>query len=128
MQLEHIAINVPAPAEMAKWYAENLDMHIVRQSAEAPYMHFLADQGKESMIEIYSNPDADVPNYASLDPLIFHIAFYADNIEAKRDQLVAAGATVVGAINETPAGDRLLFLRDPWGITLQLVTRQKPML
>lgn len=128
MKLEHLAINVADPQAIAKWYVENLDMVIMRASDEPPYMTFVADKDKASMIEIYGNSEAEVPDYAAIPPLTFHLAFLASDIESKRDALLAAGATLAGDLNETPAGDRLLFLRDPWGIPLQLVQRKEPML
>jgi len=128
MKLEHVAINVADPAKMAQWYVQNLDMEIVRAVNEPPYMHFLADKNKESMIEIYNNTEAGVPNYATVHPQNLHFAFAVDDMEGTRDRLLAAGAKQEGAIMTTPAGDQLLFLRDPWNVTVQLVKRREPMI
>jgi glyoxylase I family protein len=128
MKLEHIAINVTDPAAMAKWYAEHLDMEIVRSQAESPHMHFIADKARQSMLELYHNPAAAVPDYAAIPPINLHFAFAVDDMEGARDRLVAAGATAEGEIATTPAGDQLLFLRDPWQVTIQLVKRSQPML
>lgn len=127
MELEHIAINVEDAVAAAQWYVENLGMRIVRSSDEAPHMHFLADE-KGSMIEIYSNTSVDLPDYANMASANLHLAFFVEDMEATRDRLLAAGATDAGEINTTPAGDQLLFLRDPWNVPLQLVTRQEPMI
>jgi len=35
---------------------------------------------------------------------------------------------MVGDISTTAAGDKLVFLRDPWQVPLQLVQRLKPMI
>ena len=126
MKLEHVAINVPEPAAMAKWYAENLGMRIVVASNESPYMHFIADEAG-SMMEIYNNPAATMPDYPNMSPFNLHMAFSTDNIEEERDRLVAAGATA-GEITSTPRGDKLLFLRDPWSIPFQFVQRSSPLL
>ena len=92
MNLEHVAINVPEPAAMSKWYAENLGMRIVMESNESPYMHFISDDAG-SMLELYNNPTAPMPDYPNMNAFNFHIAFATDNIEAARERLVAAGAT-----------------------------------
>lgn len=126
MKIEHFAINVPDPAGMAKWYAENLGMRIVMASTAAPYMHFIADDAG-SMIELYNNPAAPMPDYPNMSPFNFHTAFTTADIEAERDRIVAAGATA-GEITSTPRGDRLLFLRDPWQIPFQFVQRSSPLL
>lgn len=127
MKMEHVAINVPAPAAMAEWYAKHLGMRIVMASNDAPYMHFIADD-VGSMVELYNNPAAPMPDYANMSPFNFHMAFTSPDIEADRARLVAAGATTVTEISTTARGDKLLFLRDPWSIPFQFVQRSSPLL
>lgn len=127
MKMEHVAINVPAPAEMAAWYSQHLGMRIVMASKDAPYMHFIADDAG-SMMELYNNPAAPMPDYASMSPFNFHMAFSTSDIEAERARLIAAGATTITEITTTPRGDKLLFLRDPWSIPFQFVQRSSPLL
>jgi predicted enzyme related to lactoylglutathione lyase len=128
MKLEHMALNVEDPVGMAKWYADNLEMRIVRAVDESPYFHFVADKQGQSMLELYNNPTVEVPDYASLSPFVLHIAFAVDDIERTRDRLVAAGATIAGNMTTMPTGDQLLFLRDPWNVPFQLVKRVKPLI
>ncbi len=128
MRLEHIAFNVSDPAGLAAWYAKHLGMQIVRSFAEPPHIHFLADSAGKSLIEIYSNPLGTIIEYADHHPVTFHLAFAVDDIEAARQRLVAAGATLDGDIDTTSGGDRLAFLRDPWGYTIQLVARKQSMI
>ena len=125
MHLEHVALNLPEPVDAAQWYANNLKMRIVKKVDEAPFMTFVADS-KGGMLEFYSNPNGPVPDYAAMSPYTLHLAFAVDDIEAERDRLLSAGATDAGEIETTPGGDRLLFLRDPWGVPLQLLTRAEP--
>ena len=49
-------------------------------------------------------------------------------MEAARGRLVTAGAKLDGDIDTTPSGDKLAFLRDPWGYTIQLVERRRRMI
>lgn len=128
MKLEHIAINVPAPTAMAQWWVENLGTEIVVQTDKPPFMHFICDSARTSMLELYHNTTAPLPDYAAMSPANLHFAFASSNIEADYARLLAAGATAVNDISTNASGDKLCFLRDPWGVTVQLVQRVKPML
>ena len=72
--------------------------------------------------------DTPVPDYAAMNAFTFHVAFMADDVKAARQRLIAAGARPDGDINEAPNGDVLCFLRDPWGLTIQLARRGRPLI
>jgi len=127
LDLEHIACNVADPVAMAAWYVEHLGMRVVRRSNDPSQIHFLADAAGRAVIEIYRNAADAIPDYAAMNPLRFHIAFAAADPDAARAALVAAGATFVEE-RALPDGSRLLMLRDPWGIALQLCRRSTPLL
>lgn len=122
MQIEHVALNVPDPKAAAAWYAEHLGLTLVKAADEAPYIHFLSD-GSGTMIEFYANPAGEIPDYGAMSPFTLHLAFAVDDIAASHERLLEAGATAEGMVTTTPAGDLLAFVRDPWGVTLQLVKR-----
>ena len=126
MKLEHVAINLPDPQAASAWYAEHLGLRVVKSSDTAPFIHFLADEAG-SMLELYSNPKGAVPDYVRMSPLTLHLAFAVDDLVAGRERLLEAGATSEGEAETTPAGDQLIFLRDPWGVCLQLVKRATPL-
>ncbi len=128
MKIEHFAINVEKPTEMVNWYVEHLGMKVLRAHKDANETHFFVDDAGVVLIEVYNNPLSPMPDYRSMNPLMFHIAFVAGDMQADIDRLVAAGATQDGEISTTPAGDQLVFLRDPWGVPLQLAQRAQPML
>lgn len=128
MRLEHVALDVAEPAQMAAWYVEHLGLQLVRAQEVSPYAHFLADSDGLSVLEFYNNPATTVPDYSTIHPLQLHLAFNVDDMEQDRARLIAAGATAFDEIATTPAGDQLAFLRDPWQVTIQLVKRQKPLL
>lgn len=128
MRIEHIAFQVELPQLVAKWYADNLGMTIKRASDQGPQMHFLACDDDHVMFEFYNNPAAPLPNYASMHPLLLHIAWISQEPSKDRARLLAAGASSFEDVVTTPAGDQLAMLRDPWGLALQLVKRAKPML
>lgn len=127
MRLEHVAINVADPDAMAAWYVKHLMMYVVRHAPTPNKTYFLADSHGQSIIEIYCNPAAAVPDYPAIAPLMLHFAFSSNDIEADAVRLTEAGATPFAPIEVTPAGDRLQFLRDPWQVTIQLVQRLKPL-
>jgi glyoxylase I family protein len=128
IRLEHVAINVENPVEMAKWYCENLGMKIVREGPAPVNMRFISDAGVNMMLEIYHNPPDAVPDYASMDPLMLHIAFMVDDVKSTCRKLVSAGATVASEVTITDSGDEIAMLRDPWGIPIQIIKRANPML
>jgi len=128
VRLEHVGLNVADPIKAAKWYVDNLGMKVLREAPAPAHTRFLGDAAGNMMLEIYHNPPEAVPNYAAMDPLLLHVAFMVDDVEALRSKLLAAGATAVGEVTTTPAGDKLAMLRDPWGLAIQFVHRADPML
>ena len=127
LQMEHFAINTEKPVEMAQWYCEHLNMDVVRKGAAPHHMHFLADSAGRVVLEIYNNPPGEVPDYASMNPLLLHLAFVTSDIEGTRQRLIDAGATPEGDAFFTPEGDHIAMLRDPWGFCIQFCKRANPM-
>jgi glyoxylase I family protein len=128
VDIEHFALNVPDPVAAAAWYVRHLGMRVVRSLNAAPFTHFLADGSQRVVVEMYGHTKAPVPDYGAMDPLVFHIAFVTADVRATRERLLAAGAGSAGDLTTTPAGDEMTFLRDPWGVPLQLVRRAAPLM
>jgi len=127
MKIEHFAYQVEDPAAVADWYVEHFGF-TVKRGADAPVpVRFLADSAGDVMIEIYNNPKVTTPDYASMDPLILHMAFACSEIDETIERLKTAGAEFL-LKEETPAGDTLAMLRDPWGLAIQLCRRTTPMI
>ena len=127
MKIEHAAFNVSDPLEMARWYVENLGFEVRRRIVDPPFAHFLADSTGQVMIEIYGREDAPVPDYTAQHPAVLHLALVSEDVEADVQRLTQAGGTLDGEIDRPGNGDVLAFVRDPWGFTLQLVSRAQPM-
>jgi glyoxylase I family protein len=127
MTIEHLALNVADPVALADWYVRHLGMRIVRQVDTGPRTRFIADSAGRTVLEVYRQ-NAPVPDYAALDPMVLHIAFKVDNVAAARRKLLEAGATPATDITTSDNGDMMTFLRDPWGITIQLVRRGQPLM
>jgi glyoxylase I family protein len=128
MNIEHVAFNVAEPVAVARWYIDHLQMRVTRTSGPPTDTHFLADVTGRSMIEIYHNPKAAVPDYRATNPLVLHLAFAVDDVCATRTRLLKARATAEGETAVADNGDELAMLRDPWGFPIQLVKRRVPML
>jgi catechol 2,3-dioxygenase-like lactoylglutathione lyase family enzyme len=127
LNIEHFACNVSDPVAMAAWYVEHLGMRVLRRNPAPPHIHFLADASGRVVMEIYSNTADPVPDYRAMHPMRFHLAFAAPDPDQARAALVAAGATFVDEQTQ-PDGSRLLMLRDPWGLPLQLCKRTTSLL
>jgi glyoxylase I family protein len=127
LDVEHIAWNVSDPAAIAAWYVEHLGMRIVRESSTPPYIHFLADAKARVVLELYSNDADPVPDYSAMHPLRFHLAFATADADGAKQALLAAGARLVDD-RVVADGSRLIMLRDPWGLALQICRRAAPLL
>ena len=127
MNVEHIAFLVDDVKGVTDWWCKNLGMKVVRYGGPPTHMTFLQDAAGKSMFEIYQKDELETPDYGSMHVSVLHFAFYSQDVAADRDRLVAAGATAVGEVAVTDAGDHLVFVRDPWGITIQILNRKVPM-
>lgn len=128
MKIEHVAYNVPEASKMAKWYVEHLGLKIARDLGDVRQTTFLADDKGQTVVELYSNAAVEIPDYSNIEPLNLHVAFSVEDMEVERARLIAAGATAAGEVQTTASGDQLCFLRDPWGFTIQLAKRNKPLI
>lgn len=123
LRLDHLALQHPEPEAVSAWLCLHIGLEVYRVSTSASRARFLKCPRTAVMLEIYRQPEVAVPDYASMPPAALHLAFYADDIAAEGDRLVAAGATRAGEPGKNSAGDRFLMLRDPWGVPIQLVSR-----
>ncbi|HTY35972.1 MAG TPA: VOC family protein [Bacteroidota bacterium] len=128
IRLEHIALNTNDPRSAANWYCENLGLAVVREGAGLSLTRFVADEGKNMMLEFSTNAQAAIPDLAKLNTVSFHVAFVVDDVRAMRTGLIEAGATLAEELRETNSGDQVLVLRDPWGMPIQFIQRVEPLL
>jgi catechol 2,3-dioxygenase-like lactoylglutathione lyase family enzyme len=126
MKIEHFAFNVADPVAVADWYVTHCGLRVVRHLPEANETHFIADDDR-TVFEIYHNPPEQVPDYAAMDPLLFHIALSSDDPSADAARLQAAGASFVTEVRPD-ANSLLIMLRDPFGLALQLCKRSRNLL
>jgi uncharacterized glyoxalase superfamily protein PhnB len=128
VRFEHVAFNIPDPVAAAKWYHENLGMKIMRSGGAPTFTTFIAGSGENMMMELFHNADFPLLNPATIHHMAIHFAFVTPNIEATIAKLTAAGATIADSLKKTASGDKVVTLRDPWGIPIQFAQRVTPML
>ena len=119
MKLEHVGYNVAEPQKLMDWWCANLGF---TQTHPA----FIVDSTGQMALEFYHNPAAPVPDYAAMDPLSTHIAFLSDDVDIDAAHLVAAGATLLDTVHKP--GFDMAMLRDPFGMAIQFVKRETPIL
>lgn len=122
MNFEHFALNVSNPVEQAKWYEKYCEMKIVKSLHQYPFTHFLADESRTIVMEIYSNNLSPIPDYSNMNPLQFHFAFAVENIIDAKEKLLTAGASLIEEIN-LEDGSQVIMLKDPFGLSFQLCKR-----
>lgn len=106
---EHVAFNVADPAAVAKWYCDNMGMKMVKTGSTP----FISDAGGHMMFELYHKNEAKIVDYKQIDPNSFHVAFETNDVQALRDRLLKAGATVTKDLTKSSNGDVVVTLRDP---------------
>ena len=126
MKIEHLALHVADPLAVAAWYCEHLALRVVRHLPQSGQTHFLADDDS-TILEIYCNPSAQVPDYHSMEPLVLHLAFASHDPISDSQRLISAGASLVGDTHLAD-GSHMIMLRDPWGLALQLCKRTTALL
>ncbi len=125
MVFEHFAVNVTDIGKVVEWYTENLDLTVVSEQKEYPFMNFLADTTGRVIIEFYQRSDAKATDFWNTHPLTFHVAFVSDNAQQDRERLEKRGASFVEEIIKED-GTHIIMLRDPFGMPIQLCKRAVP--
>jgi catechol 2,3-dioxygenase-like lactoylglutathione lyase family enzyme len=123
LRLEHVGLALPDPIAAAAWYGRHLGWRTIRASSSPPYAHFLRPPDGGTVIEFFNDPAVADADLWKVHAMQGHLAFAVDDLDSQCERLVSAGAVVDSPLASTPAGDRYVMLRDPWGVPLQLITR-----
>ncbi|MBR6931726.1 MAG: VOC family protein [Bacteroidales bacterium] len=125
--LEHPAIDVADPVAVAAWWCENLGFTMTRQKDDETHTTFIVDASGRVAFEMYrAKTTPAAPDYASMDPLTLHFGFTSKDVDADIERLTKAGATLVS--HEKSPGFDGAMMRDPFGIPIQFVKREKSVL
>ena len=122
--IEHIGLTVTDPVAMAEWYRDVLGFTIAFSGADdEKAVAFIIDAGGKIMLELGKLPGI-APLADRIDHhLQAHIALLSDDPLKDAAYLESKGATFIEKCPVTRPGELLVVLRDPWGITIQLVRR-----
>jgi catechol 2,3-dioxygenase-like lactoylglutathione lyase family enzyme len=125
--LEHPAIDVADPIATAEWWCKNLGFTITLQKDDEAHTTFIVDGSGRVAIELYrAKTQPKAPDYANMDPLTLHFGFTSTDVDADIERLTKAGATLVSH-DKSPGFDGAM-MRDPSGIPIQFVKREKSIL
>jgi catechol 2,3-dioxygenase-like lactoylglutathione lyase family enzyme len=127
IRVEHLAVAVDDPAAFAAWYEGNLGCAQIREAVDdqGQPTRFLRLPGGQMLLEVLRD-QALASGFAGISFRRLHLAFHVDDVATTLRALVAAGATMEAKPITTPAGDELAMVRDPWGMPVQLVRRNRP--
>lgn len=128
MRPEHFELNLVNSEAKADWYVENLGLKVVRKGGAPSFGFFVSDIKDNMMLELNQDARYPVLEFENINYNSFHVAFTVDDVKAIKEKLIAAGAKLAEEIKNTPAGDQVVMLRDPWGQAIQFVKRVNPMI
>ena len=125
--IEHFALDVADPDATADWWCENLGFTVTARKPDAAHTIFIVDATGRIALEVYRAQTQPVaPDYASMDPLTMHFGFSSKDVDADIERLTKAGATLV--VHEKVPGFEGAMMKDPFGISIQFVKREKSVL
>lgn len=110
LPFDHIRVNAPDPAVAARWYEQHFNG---RRVTEAPDRLMFGS----TRFLFLRNAEAKPSAGSAVD----HIAFSFADIDAKLNELAAAGVTIAAPIREVPGVFRIAYVEDPWGTRIELV-------
>ena len=125
---EHVAFNVRDSRAQAAWHRSEFGLKVSREGGGPDYGFFLVDGGEHMMFELYQNSRHPVLDFPNMSSMSVHLAYVVTNVAAAKEGLLAKGATIAEDLATTPSGDHVLMIRDPWGLSVQLVKRVVPIL
>ena len=124
MKIEHIGLLSSAPIQMGHWYNKHLGFKIIiEDGTDAEGVIFIKDDSG-TVIEIGNLSGISPVEFRSHHPLSIHLAVECSSPENKAKCLVEAGAELIGeSLKNAYKGEKIL-VRDPWGLTIQLINRK----
>lgn len=125
MKIEHIGFIVPEPVSMGEWYSENFSLGVLRKLGnDEQGVVFLKDPESGTVLEFAKLKEIDPLPFRSLPDLQVHLAFESDNPLKTSGQLEKAGAEFIGESPKAEAENERFLLKDPWGMTIQIIKRK----
>jgi glyoxylase I family protein len=120
-RLEHFAIYAADSPALKNFYVQALGMNVALESGGDPPGYFLADD-QGMALEIIGRP----PGESKVNQRwVCHLAFWVDDVAAKRAELEREGITFETETAVETAAIKTAFFRDPEGNRCQLIWRKR---
>jgi glyoxylase I family protein len=118
--IEHFAIYADDTTALTKFYVDTFNMTVVHKGSGENPGYFLADE-RGMMIEIIARPAATAVNQR----WVCHLAFWVEDVWAKKRELEATGLTFETETEVNNDDLHTAFFNDPAGNRAQIVWRKK---
>ena len=115
MKLLHVTIQTNRFEEEIKFFENEVGLTIQRDMRPKKDLVFLANTEGDTRVEVLRNPEAENTGNQNLS-----IGFQTDDVEKKREEMVAAGYEVTPMISPMP-GVQFFFVKDPAGVSVQFM-------
>lgn len=115
MKMLHVTIQTTKFESEIEFYEKEVGLVLQRDMRPAKELVFLANGEGETRIEVIHNPDAEDAGNQNLS-----IGFKTEDVEKKREELVAAGYDVTPMISPMP-DVKFFFVTDPAGVKVQFM-------
>ena len=115
MKMLHVTIQTTKFESEIEFYEKEVGLVLQRDMRPAKELVFLANGEGETCIEVIHNPDAEDAGNQNLS-----IGFKTEDVEKKREELVAAGYDVTPMISPMP-DVKFFFVTDPAGVKVQFM-------
>ncbi len=120
-RLEHIALFAANSSALKDFYVDVLGMTIALESGGDPPGYFLADD-QGMALEIIGRPATES---AVNQRWVCHVAFWVDDLAAKRVELESRGVTFETETAVDNDSIKTAFFHDPEGNRCQIIWRRK---
>ena len=111
----HVTIQTNRFEEEMEFYKTVVGLTLQRDLRPHKDLVFFANKTGDTCIEIIHNPDAEAAGNEYLS-----IGFQADDVDAKRVELVEAGYDVTPMVSPMP-DVKFFFVKDPAGVSVQFI-------
>ena len=124
MNIEHIDMCVSNPIQMWDWHKDNLGFRVLKVAGnDSSAVVFLIDSANETILELGKLRNVPTMDFSTIMPIQFHIVIERENSIKEGKRLVAQGARYIGECPRNSYPGEKVFVRDPWGMGIQLVNR-----
>lgn len=116
MKLMHVTIQTDKFEKEIEFYEKFAGLKVMQDMRPmGKNIVFLAEDKTDTCIEIIENKDAENAGNINLS-----IGFHAEDTDAKRNELAAAGFDPMPVVSPMP-DVRFFFVKDPAGVTVQFI-------